>query len=271
MKPCHACERHMLRTETECPFCGAEQSCAPAWPTACAWVLLVGALGAAACGPNVDDGQVAETSSTQGTTAGTAGDTTVDVTPGTSANPTIGTSEATTDATIDPTTADSSSSSNDDQGDSPGAFYAIAPDGGTSPLECDVWAQDCPKGEKCSPYSTQGDGTFDGSHCTPIAPDGPAVGEPCTAEGNGFSGIDDCEQGAMCFDVDEMNAGICVALCQGAPGNPLCEDPATACAVFNPNVFAVCLTSCDILMDECPEGDVCMTVGDVDVCVSDDG
>ena len=57
-----------------------------------------------------------------------------------------------------------------------------------------------------------------------------------------MSGIDDCDLGSMCWDVDpETNMGTCVPLCTGTWAEPTCEDPGLQCSVIEPGVLAVCV------------------------------
>ncbi|MBL8975762.1 MAG: hypothetical protein JNK56_34490, partial [Myxococcales bacterium] len=68
--------------------------------------------------------------------------------------------------------------------------------------ECDLWAQDCPPGNKCAPYDKDGDGIHDTPRCVPVdgAPD--QAGDDCSIAGSIASGIDSCDLGLMCWNVD---------------------------------------------------------------------
>jgi hypothetical protein len=97
-----------------------------------------------------------------------------------------------------------------------------------------------------------------------------APGEPCDVEGSGVSGTDSCELGAMCWDVDpETLEGVCVAFCVGSADNPVCEDANTSCAINGDGVLALCLPSCDPLLQDCGEGQLCAPVADAFSCVPD--
>jgi hypothetical protein len=121
---------------------------------------------------------------------------------------------------------------------------------------CDPWLQNCPAGQKCMPYITEGN-AWNALMCSPIAEDPNGIGEPCTVEGSAGSGIDDCEWGAMCFYVDaETNVGTCVAQCGGTQMDPVCAE-GTSCAIANEGVLTLCIQTCDPDLDECPAGQMC--------------
>lgn len=126
------------------------------------------------------------------------------------------------------------------------------------PSECDTWAQDCPPGMKCVAYGANGGAVWDATKCIPVMDDPKQPGEPCTVEGNVFSGIDDCDIGAVCWDVDEANIGTCVALCIGTPEAPDCTAPSTSCALGYDGFVAICLDNCDPLVQDCPAGLACV-------------
>lgn len=74
-----------------------------------------------------------------------------------------------------------------------GGLFLSEPDGGGTGFECDVFAQDCPPGEKCVPWANDGGGVWNATRCSPVDDDPAAPGEPCTVEGGPTSGIDDCD------------------------------------------------------------------------------
>jgi hypothetical protein len=127
------------------------------------------------------------------------------------------------------------------------------PDGGSRNLECDIWEDDCERGEKCMPWANDGGNAWNATKCTPIARAPNAPGESCTVVDNGVSGIDDCEAGAMCWNVDAAtNAGECVAFCDGPQQNPTCPDPSAPCAYLGESTpFMLCLPYCDPLVQDC--------------------
>jgi hypothetical protein len=112
---------------------------------------------------------------------------------------------------------------------------------GTGSIECDVWGQDCPRGEKCVSFSEDGGDAFDSVHCTPFVEMPAAVGQPCLVEGHPTSGIDDCGAEAQCLDVDPVTlVGTCRALCSGSEANPSCDDPEMTCTMLG-SYYAWCL------------------------------
>ncbi len=143
--------------------------------------------------------------------------------------------------------------------------FIVDPDGGG--LDCDFYAQDCPEGQKCMPWAHDGGSTWNATKCVEIMGDqGP--GEVCKAEGGGLSGEDDCIEGAMCWDVNAENVGICAWLCMGAVDAPTCME-GFSCAVFSEGVVNICYPACDALLQDCPGGDLCLPIDDTFVCVLD--
>ncbi|RMG95554.1 MAG: ribulose phosphate epimerase [Deltaproteobacteria bacterium] len=211
--------------------------------------LLLGALLAAGCtgdAPNASGGEsngdpTAATSGGTGTTGGGS----------TSTGGSTGTGGATGSASgstfIDPTT-------------------------GGPPPECDVWMQDCPDGEKCMPWADDGGNSWNALKCSPVDPDPKQPGDTCTAEGGGVSGVDDCDVGSMCWNVDpETNMGTCVAFCEGSAEAATCAEPDRTCVIANDGVLILCLPACDPLLQDCAPGDTCLpnTSGDGFACILD--
>src|SRR6478752_1114050 len=85
---------------------------------------------------------------------------------GTTTSPGGSTSTFTTVTAATPTTGDDASA---------GAFIA-RPDAAI--LECDLFLQDCPEGQKCTALS--GSGPLDTFRCVPVARDPDHPGEPCS-------------------------------------------------------------------------------------------
>ncbi|MCB9705225.1 MAG: ribulose phosphate epimerase [Myxococcales bacterium] len=133
--------------------------------------------------------------------------------------------------------------------------------------ECDVWKQDCPPCEKCTPYASDGI-VWDEYGCVPVVPDPKQFGEPCTVHGSPASGFDDCDKGLFCWNVNEDNVGWCIAHCVGSLSRPECDDSAI-CGVYGNGVPAFCLPLCDPLLPECPGDDTCLPIDDWFVCVDD--
>ncbi|MCH9687533.1 MAG: ribulose phosphate epimerase, partial [Deltaproteobacteria bacterium] len=163
------------------------------------------------------------------------------------------------------TAADSSSDDSDDQA---GSFYAGCPDGGGASLECDLYQQDCPRGEKCMPWAEDGGDEWNATRCSPIADNPSDFDEPCMVEGSATSGIDNCVEGAMCFEVDaKTNEGTCQELCGGTEARPSCGDPADVCLAANDGLLPLCLPSCNPLMQDCGEGEGCFAADDEFLCI----
>jgi hypothetical protein len=129
--------------------------------------------------------------------------------------------------------------------------------------ECDIWAQDCPSGEKCMPWDRESE-TWNATRCSPIVDDPGAPGESCHVEGLVTSGIDDCELGAMCWHVDpRTNEGICRGICHGTYEAYYCENPEEYCALGSNWLITLCLPLCDPLVQDCPDGKACYPIQDV--------
>lgn len=129
-------------------------------------------------------------------------------------------------------------------------------DGG-SLAECDVWAQDCCEGDKCVAWANDGGVVPNATRCVEIAPDAAGSGEPCTTMDSPVSGLDDCDAGSYCFDVDPVTLmGECVTLCEGSAEAPECPD-GTGCVIANDGVLTLCLELCDPLDPQCDRGQAC--------------
>ncbi len=169
--------------------------------------------------------------------------------------------------TSDGTSSAESSNSDLDAGDEGCAFYAgCPPDVGPSKILCDPFVQDCADGQKCMPMSEDGD-EWNATGCVPVSGD-KKHGEACTAMGDGQIGLDDCEAGALCWEVDAMGQGVCVDLCTGSDDDPKCG-PDQACIPFDEDALFFCADECDPLMQGCPGEDVCIPFDGQFVCVLD--
>jgi hypothetical protein len=150
--------------------------------------------------------------------------------------------------------------------------FITDPDGNSVSIECSVWDQDCPEGEKCMPWANDGGNSWNATRCSPVDPDPGQPGDPCTVEGSGVSGVDDCDVATMCWGVDpETNMGTCVAFCMGSENNPVCDDPTTACSIANEGTLILCLPTCDPLLQNCMDGEGCWGIDDDFVCAPDAG
>jgi hypothetical protein len=182
-------------------------------------------------------------------------------------SPTTATPEpiTTTTTTLDPTTLDLTTGVPTTTEENP---FIIKPDGGTTgTIDCDVFKQDCDPGQKCTAWAEGGGGAWNATKCVDITGDG-APGEPCTTIGGGVSGMDDCRLGAMCWDVNIENQGVCIALCTGTPDAPVCP-PKSRCAIGQEGILNLCIPTCDPLLQDCPGDDLCIPNGDSFLCVLD--
>jgi hypothetical protein len=234
-----------------------------------AWLCVL-----AACGPIVGDdgGAGAETSSTADATTSTSTSTSLPQT--TTASPTTvdTTSSVTTDATFG---GDTSSSSD------PMPGFIQAPDGtvcGPTPegtkhhcSQCDLWAQDCPRGEKCLPWANDTTDWWNATRCSPIAPDAAGRGEPCTVDDGPASGVDSCDATSMCWSVDiDTLEGECVGFCENSENNPICTAAGTECLIANDGVLSLCLPVCDPLAaTPCDLGHACHPADGLWFCLPD--
>ncbi|MCA9688293.1 MAG: hypothetical protein KC636_01700 [Myxococcales bacterium] len=187
----------------------------------------------------------------------------------TSAGETTTTTEATDATSTDESTQDATSSGSTtlSKGDL-GCGGACEPD---APAEaaCDVWAQDCPEGQKCVAWSRSG-GARDDTKCAPVTGDGQA-GDPCVTPNGPTAGEDTCSIGHVCLDVDpDTLEGVCAALCAGTAQQPSCAAVCSGCSVIGAGLFGVCLPTCDPIAQDCLGASACVIApaGDGFNCVS---
>ncbi len=149
--------------------------------------------------------------------------------------------------------------------------FVDAPLGGGGIAECDIFAQDCPAGDKCMPWANDGGNAWNATRCSAIDPNPGQVGDACTVQGSAVSGIDSCDLGSMCFFVDaQTNEGVCVEMCSCTPDNPVCTDPNTRCSISNGGVLALCREVCNPLDPmACPMGAGCYPSGEFFQCIPD--
>lgn len=176
---------------------------------------------------------------------------------------------STTDVTtsLDPTTSNGSRTDDETHGQG----FITYPDGGPPGIECSTIEQDCPRDEKCNAWADDGGSAWNAAKCFPIAVDPDGVDEPCGVEGNGVSGIDTCDLGLICWDVDPRTLeGSCVPYCTGSSNAPICEDPDRLCRINARGVLALCLSPCDPLDPQtCPKGNGCYPADNRLVCAPD--
>ena len=132
--------------------------------------------------------------------------------------------------------------------------------------ECSTWAENCPAGEKCVPR-----GEFDRRvDCQPLALPAAAIGEPCSGPLDGSDVEDTCVQGAGCWGHDPVtNETVCVAHCTGTATETGCA-PGTSCMISGEGRVAVCLPSCDPLVQDCGLDSKCVLGVEDFVCVRDE-
>ena len=150
------------------------------------------------------------------------------------------------------------------------AFIPTPDAGGGTDYPCDTFVQDCPAGEKCMPWANDGGSAWNATRCSPVVSDPGGPGEPCTVDGSGVSGLDDCERGAFCFDVDPMtNGGTCLPMVTGSANHPLCADPMRTPTISAEGVLNLCLASCRPLQNDCAQGQGCYPSFNAFTCVPD--
>ncbi|MEM6989599.1 MAG: hypothetical protein AAF721_03855 [Myxococcota bacterium] len=152
--------------------------------------------------------------------------------------------------------------------------------GGDGGLSCDVHSQNCPAGTKCTPAFVDGRASWTLT-CMPVVDHPDQDGEFCTVVGHGASGLDSCDRGMMCWDVDfETLVGICVPFCLRTQDRLSCEDPDRTCS--GGKEFQLCLPDCDPLADvgglagetneglqTCPAGCACYPQQATFICAPD--
>ena len=214
----------------------------------------------AGCTPSAVDPPMTSSSTTSGSTSAT--------TVGPTGGGTL-TGGATDTTASDPTAADPT----DDAGDTAlNCAQNFVFECDVPKPECDVWAQDCGPGEKCSAYAQPASERWKWStRCVPVVPDPAPVGEPCEIEaemfahGEGYSGVDDCDASAICWDLVERhnNSGECLPRCTGSDDAPVCAQgnycaPVdTASEDGDGSVLNLCVELCDPLLGDCPADQLC--------------
>ncbi len=114
--------------------------------------------------------------------------------------------------------------------------------------ECGIFEQDCPDGEKCVPYASNGE-SWDTHKCMPVLGD-QAPGEACSS----LRGVDVCDATSVCWE------STCYAQCTGTADMPQCP-PGSTCFLDAGGVFANCAPDCDPVAQECGEGLGCFWAG----------
>ena len=128
------------------------------------------------------------------------------------------------------------------------------------PERCSVFAQDCPQGFKCNPYSNDGDLALDDARCVPVVDDPDQVGEVCELDGNGQAGLDSCDVGALCSWMPDgfPTQTLCIELCSGSEAMPRCATDESTCFVRDYGEEHYCFPNCDPLGPACSNGWSCL-------------
>jgi len=201
----------------------------------------------------------------------------MEITPTTTSNSGTGTTGGAEDTTASETgstagtnlTATTEPAGPKDPTDGPGTYN----DPGVSRiLQCDVWSpNNCPSGTKCMPWADDGGSSWNATKCTVMDPNPGQPGDICTTDGN-LSGVDSCEMGAMCMNIDHVSGeGICVAFCEGTGPEDATCDSGFACSIYDEDLLILCLPTCDPVVADCEYGQTCVPQrgGDGFVCVND--
>ncbi len=141
--------------------------------------------------------------------------------------------------------------------------FVSEPDLPETAIQCDLFKQDCERGQKCIAWSVGDRGTWNATRCVDITGDA-APGEPCKR----VDGLDDCAFGGFCWHTDEQGHGTCVAQCTGTRVDWECP-PKTQCAGSSDGVLYLCLLVCDPLEQDCPNAEVCIPSLDAFLCELD--
>lgn len=231
----------------------ASLSRVPAWALgiviamAAAGCLSAGSTGIEGAGESASSGEEDGTHGMSSTSQGSASGTT-----------------STTSASTSTTTTEATSTSD---GSTTGCSFLCNPTTGEDG-SCSLYENECPRGEKCNLFANDSGGWYNATQCFPVDPDAVPPGAPCIAEGNGISGVDNCEPGSVCFLVDyETKEGYCLGFCDGDSYNPTCAEPGTHC--YQRSIDGLCLVNCDPREGYCYDG-VCVPIpGDGYGCLPD--
>lgn len=179
------------------------------------------------------------------------------------------TGSGTTDESTSGSTSTGSSESSSSSTGGDDSCESTSPYGG--PGECDPYAQDCPDGFRCVPWADDGGTVWNSTRCSVLDDTPDQLGDLCTVEDSGVSGVDSCDAGLMCFGVDlETNIGECIALCECGPAEQQCAEAGAFCSVSNEGSLPICLSPCDPLVeDSCGDGDGCYPIDNTFVCAPD--
>jgi hypothetical protein len=117
-------------------------------------------------------------------------------------------------------------------------------------------------------WANDGSSSWNATRCVPVVLNPDKIGESCTALQSGVSGIDTCENGAICWNIDyETDEGTCVAYCIGdwengftCPGGHECRGG---------RWITLCMKICDPILQDCPGDELCLPLQESFGCVLD--
>ncbi len=196
------------------------------------------------CGPTSPSVSSTDESTTTGSVSTS---TSMDVTPTSSGGETSSTSTDSTSMPVSETTGS-------------GSTTAAPREDLGAPTTCGEWGgtyvQDCPPGQKCTYHED-----FPSFHqCVPIAEDPAQFEEPCVVNGEPGKGIDNCDEGLLCFDVDDEGHGKCIAFCREPFEDPCPEN--LVCFATAEAFLDLCSRPCNPLLQDCPvASDTCRPRG----------
>lgn len=222
-----------------------------------------------ACGPSVDLTDADGGSTTLSPNSSGSSGTGTASGPQTSGGP-VPPSSTGGDSTTSSSTAMVESDGEDEAVTAEGCGFPVRCDGGFVAFECDLFAQDCPRDQKCMPYAFDRGVAWNATRCSPLFSDSSEIGEPCSAKGTATTGIDHCVAGGICWNVDELGQGVCEDFCQGSAEAPMCPSASDRCVIINGGALSLCLAACDPLIQDCVvANEACIPVGGHWVCVPD--
>jgi hypothetical protein len=132
-----------------------------------------------------------------------------------------------------------------------------------APAECDIWSDSCDTSHKCMPVDITGDSTFDAHRCVPVSGETDPIGGVCSAPKFLLDGLDTCEKGAICWELDQDGNGTCFRFCDGSLRDPICP-PASRCITIS-DVFDYCSPYCNPLLDDCDAERLCLPIVDSEI------
>lgn len=145
---------------------------------------------------------------------------------------------------------------------------------GEAVRDCDLFAQDCPEGQKCTWAGDPDWSFFEYTLCVPLDPDPLPDGSPCTYDlDDPFAGIDRCGLGAICAEGYTSDGAwdghaSCVQLCKGSVEHRYCD---SGMACLGTRALWICVPHCDPFVQDCGEGERCDLSGADPLCIGPSG